>query len=484
MRISLRNTTTNRTIIIVGLLVSLLNVGFILTEHFWGLLIPFGLALVAFIVLSLDKAVLFLVLATPLSVFYYNEEMRIGFSVPTEPILFGITILFILKLMYMGTYDLKVVRHPLSLAILFNLMWMVMTTITSEMPFVSVKYVIARIWFLSVFFYLMSQIFRQRKKITMFFWLYMTTLSIAAIYTLYMHYQFDFTRQAGTWVMFPFFKEHTVYGAILAMYIPIAFVFAFIYRHSLNLRVLGFVFFSLLSVAVIFSFTRAAWVSIAVAIAVMLLIVFRVRKEILLIMAIIGIGFLISAGDDLLSRFEKNDQVSSDNLTEHVESISNISSDVSNLERINRWKSAFRMFRERPIMGFGPGTYMFQYASYQKPSEKTIISTNAGDLGNAHSEYIGPLAESGVLGMLSVFAIVLITMITGIRVYYRLTDYNLKIIALAALMGLVTYWTHGFLNNFLDMDKAACPVWGFSALLVILDQYYINEPDKSEPEAV
>ncbi len=479
MRTFLRN-TDNRIIIAVGVLFSILNVVFIVTENFWGLLLPFMLALFAFIVLSLDKAVLFLVFATPLSVFYYNEEMRVGFSIPTEPILFGITLLFILKLMYQGTFDLKVVKHPLSLAILFNLMWMVMTTITSEMPLVSVKYVIARIWFLSVFFYLMSQIFRDRRKITVFFWLFMVTLSVAAVYTLYMHYQFDFTRQAGTWVMFPFFKEHTVYGAILSMYIPIAFAFAFLYKHSLNLKIAAFVIFSLLMVAVIFSFTRAAWVSLAVSVVAMLLIVFRVRREILFLLGAAGVAFLISTGDDLMSRFEKNDQVSSDNLTEHVESISNISSDVSNLERINRWKSAFRMFKERPVMGFGPGTYMFQYAAYQKPSEKTIISTNAGDLGNAHSEYIGPLAESGILGMLSVLVIVLITMVTGIRVYYGLEDSNLKIIALASLMGLIGYWTHGFLNNFLDMDKAACPVWGFSALLVILDRYYIKKSDSKD----
>ncbi len=470
--------TGNRTVITVGILLSLLNVAFILTENFWGLLIPFGLALIAFIVLSLDKAVLFLVFATPVSVFYYNEEMRLGFSIPTEPILFGIMLLFLVKVLFMGTFDRKVVSHPISLAILFNLVWMVMTSVTSEMPLVSFKYVLARMWFLAVFFYLMSQIFKQRKNIPLFFWLFMSSLAVAAIYTLYMHYQFDFTRQAGTWVMFPFFKEHTVYGAILAMYIPISFIFAFLYKHNLNMKVLGFMFFALFAVAVIFSFTRAAWVSIVVSVAVMLLIVFRIRREIVALLAVVTLGFLISASDDLISRFEKNDQVSSDNLTEHVESISNISSDVSNLERINRWKSAFRMFAERPFFGFGPGTYMFQYAAYQKPHEKTIISTNAGDLGNAHSEYIGPLAESGILGMLSVLAIVFFTIYTGVTVYYKLEDENLKLVALAALMGLITYWTHGFLNNFLDMDKAACPVWGFSALLVVLDRFYISDPSK------
>ncbi|MDZ7848941.1 MAG: O-antigen ligase family protein [Owenweeksia sp.] len=185
-----------------------------------------------------------------------------------------------------------------------------------------------------------------------------------------------------------------------------AFMFAFVLKHGIQNRLLGFAIFAILTVGVTLSFTRAAWVSLVIALVLALILVFKVRKEIL---AVIIIGVLIFLGyyrQDIMKRFEKNEQVSSDNLTEHVESISNISTDASNLERVNRWKSALRMFAEKPILGHGPGTYMFLYAPYQKPHEKTIISTNAGDMGNAHSEYIGPLAESGLPGMLSVLAIV------------------------------------------------------------------------------
>ena len=40
-------------------------------------------------------------------------------------------------------------------------------------------------------------------------------------------------------------------------------------------------------------------------------------------------------------------------------------------------------------------------------------------------------------------------------------------------MGLTTYFVHGFLNNFLDQDKVAAPFWGFTAILVVLDVYYL-----------
>ncbi len=459
-------------IIWVGIAVSLLNVVFIVTENYWGLLIPFALVILALIVLALDKVLLFIVFATPLSIFYYNPDLRVGFTLPTEPLLFGLMILFFFKILHKGGFDSKIISHPISIAILLNLAWMFITTITSEIPFVSSKFLLARMWFVSVFFYLMSQLFKKRKSIDLFFWLFMISLCIAVIYTVVVHSQNGFTRQASTWVMFPFFKEHTSYGAVIAMFIPISFVFAFLYKHSRNARIAGFFVFSILFVGVVLSFTRAAWLSIVVAIIVMVFVVFEVRKELIALLAILVLGFLLYNQDNILKKFEKNDQVSSDNLTEHVESISNISTDASNLERLNRWKSAYRMFQERPIMGFGPGTYMFLYAPYQKPSEKTIISTNAANMGNAHSEYIGPLAESGLFGAISVLLIVFVTVYYGILVYYKLDDYNLKLIAMACLMGLITYWAHGFLNNFLEMDKASCPVWGFSSILVVLDRYF------------
>ena len=44
-------------------------------------------------------------------------------------------------------------------------------------------------------------------------------------------------------------------------------------------------------------------------------------------------------------------------------------------------------------------------------------------------------------------------------------------------MGLITYYFHGTMNNFLDTDKASVPFWGFVAILVALDLYYL--PGKS-----
>ncbi len=152
-----------------------------------------------------------------------------------------------------------------------------------------------------------------------------------------------------------------------------------------------------------------------------------------------------------------------------MQSIANVTTDASNTERFNRWAAAMRMFNEKPFFGWGPGTYQFQYAPFQISTEKTIISTNFGERGNAHSEYIGPMAESGVIGLLSVLGIIATALLTAGKLIYHSPDKKTRVFAMAIALGLITYFVHGTLNNFLDTDKAAAPFWGFIAMLVAMD---------------
>jgi putative inorganic carbon (HCO3(-)) transporter len=197
---------------------------------------------------------------------------------------------------------------------------------------------------------------------------------------------------------------------------------------------------------------------------------------------VVFIGALILSWETIVMKLEQNRQDSSAELTEHVQSITNISTDASNLERLNRWGSAWRMFKERPFVGWGPGTYMFQYAPFQLSSEKTIISTNAGDAGNAHSEYIGPLSESGVFGMLSFIIVVIAVLYYAIILYPKIKNAEHRLYLMSLLLGLITYLIHGMLNNFLDTDKASAPFWGFIAAIVAIEVYHTKSEEKKNAE--
>jgi len=447
----------------------LANTFCIANEFYWLNLLPPVIMVIYMAITQLDKLLMFCVFLVPLSVNLASNEIRIGVSLPVEPILMGILILYVVRLLYSGKLNRELLSHPVTIAILFNLAWIFVTSLTSQMPVVSFKWLLARLWFVVPFYFIGYYMFGDFKNTRRFVWLYILPLTIVIGYTIYNHWLFGFEEDPAHWVMSPFYNDHTAYGAALAMFFPALITFTFRSGYSSNLRMISAILLVVFTIALILSFTRAAWVSLAGALMLYGILYFRVKWQYIVGIIVLGGLYVTYSWTDIVMSLEQNRQDTSDDIAEHISSISNISTDASNLERLNRWNSAFRMFKERPVLGFGPGTYSFMYAPYQLSSEKTIISTNAGDMGNAHSEYIGPLAESGVFGLLSFLAVSITIVATGWRVYSRMEKGPDRAILLAVLLGVVTYLIHGTLNNFLDTDKASVPFWAFAAMIVAAD---------------
>ena len=451
-----------------------LNCYLVYRENYLLLFLPLFLIILYLYFYSLDIILLFITAATPLAINVTQFEFNIGVSIPSEPLMLGVLLIFIVKLFYDSPIDKKIWRHPVTIVIGLQLLWMLITSITSDMPLVSFKHLLARLWFVIPFYILGIHLFRKRSNINLFVWFYTIPLLAVIAYTTYNHSLWGFDEQAGHWVMEPFYNDHTAYGAILSLFIPLFTGFLFSEFYSKPTRFFSFLVLAVLMAALVLSYCRAAWLSLAFAFGVLLIVLFRIRfKWIFFVAVIFGILFYLFSFQ-ILDKLEKNRQGPSANFVEHLRSISNISTDNSNLERINRWQSALRMFEDRPVFGYGPGTYQFEYAPFQRAKEKTLISTNAGDRGNAHSEYIGPLAEQGLPGMLLVFLLVASFIVVAMRVYRRSTDPEVRMLSLTLMLALLTYFMHGTMNNFLDTDKASVPVWGFMAAIVALDIYQVK----------
>lgn len=349
------------------------------------------------------------------------------------------------------------------------------------MPVVSLKYFISRSWFIVAFYFLATQLFIEPKNAKKYITLYVYALVLVVFYALFRHLKFGiFDEKIAHWASNPFYKDHTSYGALLAFFIPPMIGITFFKEYSPRKRFLYGFLTIVLFAGLIFSYSRAAWVSLLGAFGIWVIIKLRIK----LWFIITGLGvlaiFVLLIGNSLKRNLESNKQDSSTDLAEHVQSISNVSTDASNLERLNRWNCAIRMFTDKPVFGWGPGTYMFHYAPYQLSYEKTIISTNEGDMGNAHSEYLGPLSEQGFLGPLLFILIIFTTMVTAIRAVNNSIIKELRMLGIAAIAGLWTYYLHGILNNFLDTDKASVPFWGFTALLVAMDVYHKKITETTE----
>ena len=440
--------------------------------------LPIILAIVLVAIIRLDNLLLLVAFLTPLSLPLHNlvEGLSFDMFLPTEPLLFGILILFIFKLAENKGFDRAILKHPISYALYFYLGWMFVTSITSTLPVVSLKFWLSKLWFLAAFYFLGILLFRQKKNIYRFVGLYCGAFIVVIFYAWARHFSYGFNNdQAAHFVMNPFYKDHTSYGAMLAFFIPFLIGLTFSKDYCRRYRLLAGGALLLFSVALVLSYTRAAWLSLVIGAGVWTIIKLKLRFRPLFVTGLSIVAIILVFQTQILMFLERNNQESSSNLETHLSSMTNVSTDASNLERINRWSCAIQMFEEKPIFGWGPGTYMFQYAPFQLTKHRTIISTNSANRGNAHSEYLGPLAESGFLGMISFILLSIIILYTAVHAYTRAKDKEMRLIVLSAIIGLVTYLVHGFLNNFLDTDKASIPFWAFVAMIVVVDLYTKQE---------
>ena len=441
---------------------------YLFDENYLVLLVPAAMLLVWFFMMYRDESLALMALATPFAVDYALIG-NMSLSMPVEPMMIVFTVVFLFQELLMRSYDKRVLRHPVSILIMLSLVWMVFTSIVSLKPVESFKYTAVRLWFVIPFFYATAQSFQKVRHIRLFYWAYALSLSVVVVITTVKTMQRFGELQMLHHVMQPFYNDHTAYGCILALMLPLAAYFAFEPRTRLWKRIVAVSLTVLLLVGLGLSYCRAAWISVVGAIAVYLLVRLGVRMRWLVIGAALLLGLFFAFQDDIMYELGKNKQDSSFTLADQVKSISNISTDASNLERLNRWNAAFRMWKDQPLTGIGPGAYQFIYGPYQRSDMMTIISTNDGDMGNAHSEYIGPLTEQGVPGALLMLAIFVATFVTGERVYRTAVDRRKGHLALVLAVSLFTYYVHGIMNNFLDTDKLSVPFWALTAAIVAID---------------
>jgi len=460
---------------LIGGLFAIINAILIVQEEYFFPLLPGVLGVFLLALFSLDKLFYMISFLTPLSVILEDYGLGATLSLPSEALLLLAVVVFLLKIFHENSYSKKLLIHPVSILIFCSLAWVFFTSLTSTMPIVSFKNLAARLWFIIPCYFLGIQVFKRIRSVHYFIWLHLAGLLIVIAYTTYRHYLWGFAKDPAHFVMTPFYNDHTAYGMILALFLPYIIHFVFNHRMNLFFRLCGFAYLLIHLLAFRLSNSRAAWLSVAVAIVVWLLIQFRVRWYVFTLFLILFGALLWSMRVEIQHKLSRNKIQSSENFDEQLRSITNISTDPSNLERFNRWKSAIRMFQEKPWIGFGPGTYQFQYAPYQSFLDLTIISTNAGNQGTAHSEYLLVLSEQGLPGLILLLLSIGFLFSVGNSAYNHIKCRYERNTILAILLGLVTYWTHAFLNNFLDTDKAAVPYFSMIAMTVSAHVYWFKK---------
>ncbi|MBK8339294.1 MAG: O-antigen ligase family protein [Flavobacteriales bacterium] len=442
----------------------------------------------------------------PLSVQVYSPGPDLELILPSEVLIGLVSVLVVVLFLFKRTrpaVERRFLSHPITLLVAASFAIDLLATVFSTMPMVSVKALVVKAAHLLVFYFVLGGMegipqAGPARLLRIYGYMFLPVV----LHTLVAQTVKGFDRAGSSFASFPFYGDHTIYGAALVF---VLFGFAGEVARVWHARgpttrsiVLTLIALGLV-MALYFSFCRAAWVSLFVCVVAWAVFGLGGRLRTFLslgaaaVAAAVVWSMTLAPGPESAPVDSNSDDAAG---KASLLSMINVRTDHSNRERLNRWSCAYRMFQDRPWTGFGPGTFQFKYPDYQRPEEMTYTSVRPSNSpkritrawsfsdevfvranpqilnfsgGTAHSEYLLALSGSGVFAMGAFIALLVCCLRTGIRLLELRPAGNARIEVLVVMACLIAYFTHALFNNYLDNGKIAFLFWGAMALLVRKD---------------
>jgi putative inorganic carbon (HCO3(-)) transporter len=214
-------------------------------------------------------------------------------------------------------------------------------------------------------------------------------------------------------------------------------------------------------IALIFTYSRGAWIALVFAITVLCFVVWRQRgtslKVPVVILAILTLLY-VPFGSSISARLFGDDQGSANS-------------------RIPLNKLAFRMIADNPLMGVGANNFtvaMDQYATSEFRREW---------LWAVHNKYLLILAETGTGGLLAYLAFLLSTLRRGWQCW-KFGDSQFSPLALGFVAGILGHMVHQSVDLFRDRPLQQL-VWLTAGLLVAMHRILAaDQPRELAPDIV
>ncbi len=292
------------------------------------------------------------------------------------------------------------------------------------------------------------------------------TAAIAVIWTVVvLIYHIDEWQWTSAYQHAPF-TNYSVYGSFTAIFFLIC-LSRLLFDNTSYDKVMWVGCFLCFGFGLIMCFSRGVWLSVVVAVGLMLLQLGRgvTHKKVLFI----GAASLI-----LLVCLNLPGVYSV--MVERISSTVDMNY-ASNRARLLRWGQAVTMFLESPILGKGYGAFAMLYEE-----DIGLVGTYTAQFQlGAHSEYLQVLAELGIVGFITWVWLNLAFLRYGFRALKAIEGssggasgfYRAIVIGLiAAEFSLMGHFT---VNNLLNGDAIGVPFWGIYGLLPAVVQMHAQQ---------
>ncbi|MFQ5447398.1 MAG: O-antigen ligase family protein [Saprospiraceae bacterium] len=417
------------------------------------------------------KKIFFLLLAfLPLTVEVWLPNGTVT-DLPTEPMMVGMMGIYFLYVLKQGRGMLaNFVRHPIALLLLLHLGWMFFTVVTSEAFVVSFKFFLAKIWYVTTFFFLAGTLLKTEKDVKAIIWVVLIPLTLTIVYVLLRHASYGFSFADVNKVMFPFYRNKVAYACMLSIFLPFVWLGRGWYRKYSLLWWILLAAALLILVGIQFSYTRAAYLTLLMAFGSYFLVKWRLMK---IALSVAAIGAVLFIAVQLHHRTWLDEKPAYEKAITHerFDDLLNATTkgrDVSTMERVYRWVAGGHMIAEKPWLGFGPGTFTKFYKSYTVTGFTTYVSANPEGSG-IHCYYLMTFVDQGVVGGLLFLALVAFVLLKAEVIYHQTTDPDRRRIVMIAILTTVVIDGLLLMNDLVETDKIGSFFFMCMALLVNAD---------------
>ncbi len=354
---------------------------------------------------------------------------------------------FLFGLFYIG--EVKIKRTALDVPILVFLLLLLLSTSLSIDIATSIFGKYARfeglVTFLSlgILYFLTVQTFQDVSRVRALVLVIILGAFVVSLYGLVQFAGYDFLE----WGKLPFELRRSFstlgnpdfLGGFLATMLPVVLALYFLtddfFEKWIFALVIVAVFMSLLT-----AFCRGAWLGAFVGVAFFLFLslkrIFKERKREFFVALGVALGvfllvgvFTLSSPDPVLHLFER------------IKSAFQIS-EGSVGHRIEIWKAAVQMIKERPIFGFGPDTFRLAFWGRKTLEYSRMTPFTVAD--NAHNQFLQLAATAGILAALTFYFILVLFFIKSTKNILSGLKREAHYLAIGLTAGLLAYVIHLF----------------------------------------
>lgn len=409
----------------------------------------------------------------------------LGTDLPSEPlmwVIFGLSIVFLAR--HGASLSAAPLRHRITLLLIIHLAWIAFSSLHSQAEIVSLKYLLAKLWYVVAFFGLGVWCLNEKAAFKRFFWLIFSGLSLTVVVVLIRQAMMGFAFDGINTVMGPFYRNKVMYACLIVMFLPFVWYARRWYapgtrwRWVLNAGVVLFL------TGIYFSYTRAAMGGVLIAIVSTFMIRWKMTRYVILA-ALLTTGVLLTwlSTQYTYLKFAPNYE-----RTVYHEKFDNLLAatykleDISTMERAYRWVAGAYMVADRPLLGFGPGTFYFFYRSYTVLSFQTYVSDNPEKSG-VHNAYLMIATEQGLPGLLVYLALIVVVLLVGENTWHRLGPGWRRDMVMAALLSLIIMHALQIMNDLVETVKAGSLFFLCTAIIVNMS-LYVSSKNQKESETL